>query len=263
MIMENGQNQTKYQFRLSTPATIFIIAQIVFIIFLAISIPSLSKPDEINDEDPNRIPVATISNFSSMAPENYSGNVKLMEATLFELILRNSPGQDVSTSVNTFIRENSVNTVYFKDKNVNYFSAILDIPDLSQSYWFYTEYSSDKNNQYIDYSKSYRLFCLEDSQEIIYPDFDCQDDFGLAGRFELVSNLITYFNFNYFSPSYSPEQDANKIKIYPHDFSIDDATKDSYVQQTKDAVASLGISPDFFTYHVIGPKDINYLYPPE
>ena len=110
--------------------------------------------------------------------------------TLFELAVRNSAGNNISTSVEAFIREDSIREVYFENKDVNYFSAIIDIPELEQSYWFYNEYSNDKNNEYIDYSKTYRLFCLDDSQEKIYPDFGCEDGFGLKGRPEIVSDLI-------------------------------------------------------------------------
>lgn len=95
---------------------------------------------------------------------------------------------------------------------MNYLSAIVDIPNLEQSYWFYNEYSNDKNNQYIEYYKSFRIFYLAESQEIIYQGFNCKDDFGLAGRRELVSDLITYFNFNDFSPSYSAIDKS--VKIY-------------------------------------------------
>ena len=61
--MEEGQNQTNYKIRFNKLAIGFIIIQVVFIVFLAISIPQLSRPDEVNDEDLSRIPVATISNF--------------------------------------------------------------------------------------------------------------------------------------------------------------------------------------------------------
>lgn len=260
--MEEGQNQSDYKIRLNMPATIFIVIQIIFIIFLIISISGLYKPDEITDDDPDRIPVATIDNFASVVSENYPENVKLIEATLFDLILRNSPGEDISTSVNATIRENSIKTVYFEKQNLNYFSAIVDIPEIEQSYWFYSEYSSEEPNQYIDYSKFYRIFCLEDSQEILYPDFNCQDDFGLNGRYELVSNLISYFEFNDFAPIYTYERGFNQIEISPYTFDeLAASTKEAYIRQVKDAIDSLGIPPDIFTYNVMNPEEIKYFYP--
>lgn len=260
--MEEGQNQTGYKIHLNTPTATFIVIQIIFTVFLAISIPKLFQSDQITDDDPSRIPVATISNFTSVMPEDYSGDVKLIEATLFQLILRNSPGRDVSKSADVIIREDSIKTVYFEYQNLNYLSAIVDIPELEQSYWFYSEYSSEKPNQYIDYSKFYRIFCLEDPQEIIYTDFNCQDDFGLNGRYELVSNLITYFEFSDFAPIYSYKRDFNKIEISPYSFNeLTNNTKDLYVQQVKDAIGSLGISPDIFTYRVMDSEEIRYFYP--
>lgn len=260
--MEEGQNQKEYTLRLNMPIIIFIVIQIFFIIFLSISLSGLFQTDEISDWDTERIPVATIGNFNSVAPENYSGGISNIETTLFQLILRNSPGRDISKSVDVMIREDSIKTIYFENQNLNYFSAIVDIPELEQSYWFYDEYSDEKPNQYIDYSKTYRIFCLEDPQEIIYPNFNCQDDFGLDGRYELVSNLLSYFKFNNFIPVYHYERGFNQINISPYTFDeLAASTKESYIQQVKDAIASLGISPDFFTYSVMNPDEIKYYYP--
>lgn len=259
--MEESQNQMENKFRLDTLTTIFAVLQIIFIILLIVSISRLFRSDVIDDNDPSRIPAATINNFDSVAPEGYSGSIDQIERTLFDLIIRNSQNKNASKDVDVFIREDSVKSVYFGNKNVNYFSAIVDVPDLRQSYWFYNEYSNTMNNKYIDYSKTYRIFCLDDSQEIIYQDFDCQDDFGIKGRLELVSDLITYFEFNYFSASYPIADDSGLIRIYPHSFNIDDEAKQSYIQQTKDAVGSLGVFPGLFTYRVMGLEDIEYYYP--
>lgn len=260
--MEESRSQSDYKIRLNIPTVIFVIIQIIFIIFLIISISGLYRPDEITDDDPNRIPVATIDNFASVVPENYSENIRLIEATLFNLVLRNSPGEDISTSIHATIRENSIKTVYFENQNLNYFSAIVDIPELEQSYWFYDEYSNEKPNQYIDYSKFYRIFCLEDSQEIIYPDFNCQDDFGLDGKYELVSTLLSYFEFGDFTPIYPYERGFNQIRISPHTFDeLATDTKELYIQQVKDVIFSLGIPIDTFTYSIIPPEDVRYYYP--
>lgn len=260
--MAQDQNSIEYKMHVSIPVVVFVIAQIILFIFLAISLPKLFQSDEITDEDPSRIPMATIDNYNSAIPENYSGNEELIEKTLFQLILRNSPDKDISKSVKATVRENSAKTVHFEEQNIDYYSAIIDIPELEQSYWLYSEYSSSKNNKYIDYSKSYRFFCLDDSQEILYPTFDCKDDFGVNGKYELVSDLVQFFDFNNFSPSYSSERNNSEIKLYPHNYDIDVATKDSYIQQTRDAISSLGVSPDLFTYYVVDLQDINYSYPP-
>lgn len=260
--MEEEQGQTNYKLRLNLPTTVFIVMQIIFIIFLVISLSRLSQPNEIDDWDTERTPVATISNFSAVAPENYSGGIKNIETTLFELILRNSPDKDISKSINASVREGSIKTVYFEDQNLNYLSAIVDIPDIEQSYWFYNEYSNDNPNPYINYSKTYRIFCLDSSQEIIYPNFDCKDDFGIGGKYELVSDLIPYFKFDDFFPLYYAQNNSNKIEISPDTFDeLSNSTKELHIQQVRNAIDSLGISPDFFTYNVMSPSEIKYYYP--
>lgn len=262
--MEEWQNQTDSRIKINIPTAIFIIIQVVFIIFLAISIPRLFQPSEINDEDPSRVPVAKINNFSSIIPENYTGYLQGIETTLFALILRNSPDMDISTSVDAVIRDNSVKNIYFKDQNINYISAIIDIPEIRQSYWFYNEYSDEEPNQYVDYYKSYRIFCLDNTQEIIYQDFSCKDDFGLAGKYELVSDFISRFEFNHFGVRYSLEDNSNRIEITPYTFDVlEDSTKESYIQQVKDAISSLGVSPELFSYYVLPANSVRYYYPLE
>lgn len=257
--MEN--DRSKIDYILSMPTIVFIIIQVIFIIFLVFSLTKLHQPNKITDDDLSRIPVAKISNFSSMAPKDYSGSANLIETTLFQLVLRNSPDQDVAKSFNALIREDSAKTVFFEKQNVGYFSAIIDIPELRQSYWFYNEYSSDQPSRYIDYSKSYRIFCLDESQEAIYPEFICRDDFGLDGRYELVSDLIPYFQFQDFVSIYSYKKGFNEIEISPYSFNeLSYDTQELYIQQVKDAVASLGVTPSIFTYSVLLPEDVRYYY---
>lgn len=146
------------------------------------------------------------------------------------------------------------------DQDLNFLSAIVDIPDIEQSYWFYSEYSSENGNKYIDYSKSYRMFCLDNTQENVYPDFSCKDDFGFEGKHEIVSTLIGYFNFNYFSLSLPSKKGVTEVRIKPTNYNLNDVTKESYIQEAKNAVESLGVSPDLFTYYVMGPEDITIRY---
>ena len=260
--MEETGNQIAYQPQPSLPMAIFILIQIIFVILLIISVPKLFESNEINSLNTERNPSASITNLSSLVPEDYPmDGVGDIEVTLFDLARRNSSNSDIPVSIKATIREDSVKNIYFKDQNLNYFSAIIDIPELEQSYWFYNEFSNNKKNEYITVSKIYRIFCLDDPEDIIYPNFKCEDDFGTAGRLEVVSDFINYFNFNYFSPSYSSLSQSNEIKIYPFNFNQDNTTKESYIQQTKNAIDSLGISPDLFEYRVMSAEDINYTYP--
>lgn len=250
-----------FRIQLSTPVVVFIILQAVFVIFLIITIVQLPKSNKVDYEDVINSPAVSISNYSDALPSDYNGESIGLRTTLFNLILRNSPDRAISGSIDARIREDSIKKVFFEEKNLNFYSAIIDVPEIEQSYWFYSEYSSNDGNQYIDYSKSYRFFCLDDAQEKIYPDFGCKDDFGLVGRYEIVSKLLSFFDFDYFNLSLPTANGAHKIKIKPTNYDIDDVTKESYIQQTRDAVASLGVLPDYFEYYVMGPADIIIYYP--
>lgn len=268
--MENeNQNQFPFRIRLNPLLATFFVIQIIFIVLLILSISRFSQTNNFSNS-PNQGPTAKIENVSAVIPEDHAEWANLVEWALFNDALKNNTDQNISkTSTVAYIREGSVNTQYFESQGINYVNAIVDIPELAQSYEIFLEYPNSKNAiDAVEYSSAdvmrpYSILCLNEASEIIYADFDCQEPPVYASRQRIVSNVLGYFEFEHFSPSYSFEQGSNKIDIYPYSFDIDDDTRASYVQQTKDAIASLGISPDLFTYYVIKPEDISYRYPPE
>ena len=54
------------------------------------------------------------------------------------------------------------------------------------------------------------------------------------------------------------EDNFTKIYINPTEYSPTEKEKETYLQETKEAVRSLGVSPDLFTYEIATPSDLTY-----
>lgn len=261
-------NQNQSPIHLNPLFIIFLIIQIIFVVLFFLSISKFSQNDEF-DNSPYQGPTMEIESISTVIPEDYTEWASLVEWALFNTAISNTEGQNISkTSAVAYIRDGTVKTQYFEKQGINYMSAIVDIPELMQSYEIFLEYPNNKHTIGIveydnpDVIKPYSVLCLDEASEIIYTNFDCQESPVYTSRQEIVSKMLDYFEFDNFTPIYSFDNGSNDIEISPYTFEeLDSSTKESYIQQVKDAIASLGISPDIFTYRVMNPEEIRYYYP--
>ena len=236
---------------------IFLCCQALFIIIIISIIATNATSDEIGQTDYDRKHIVSIENLDSQLPyAPYSGPIR---AVLTETIELNSTEFSPSDSVAN-IRDGSLSTIRFENIDSVYFGAIVDIPNLQQSYQIYALYPLDTNNFNLDLYNTQYVLCLDNYSEKIYPDFNCHDLFGSNTRQVIVSRYLPYFNFNDFTASIS--QDLNTIGILPlRNGSVTDEIANSYIERTREAIASLGISPDLFEYTVFrstNPADTNY-----
>ena len=227
---------------------IFIIIQIIYMIIIISVLLSNTKNDRIEQMDIGRQPTISIKDLNSQLPDNaYRGPI---ETVLTKTVELNSTEFNTSDSTAN-IREGSLSTVKFEDIDGIYFSAIVDIPNLEQSYQIYSFYSiGDRTPESLAYSTQYVL-CLDDQADKIYPDFDCQELFPQDARRSIVFSYLKYLKFNDFSlfPTQKPNSSIIYIDVDPTlDISTD--TEQSYIQETKKAVSSLGISPELFEYKI-------------
>ena len=264
----DNQNQSQFPIRLDPLLVIFLIIQIIFIVLFLLSISKFFQNDKFNNS-PDHGPNMEIENVSIAIPEDHVEWANLVEWALFNTSLSDTEGQYISrSSTIAYIRDGTVKTQYFKKQDINFVSAIVDIPELTQSYRIFLEYPNNKHNIGIveydnpDVIKPYSILCLDETSEIIYTNFNCQESPAYASRQEIVSRMLSYFEFSNFAPIYYSENDSNNIEISPYSFDeISNDTKEMYIQQVKDAIASLGISPNIFTYNVMNPEEIKYFYP--
>ena len=237
--------------------SIFLGIQVLFIIILVSIIATNTASDEIAQTDFERKKNVSIEDLDSQLPyAPYSGHLM---ATLTTTIEQNATEFDPEQST-AIIRDGSLKTVEFENISSVFFSAIIDIPNLEQSYQVYSMYPQDTGDFNLDLYNTQYVLCLDEYSKKIYPDFNCHDLFESDTRRYIASKYLSYFNFNNFSPSVS--QDFNTVGILPlSSGEITKETADSYIEQTKSAISSLGISPDLFTYSIIDstdPSDTNY-----
>lgn len=256
--MENSTNSKNINY----PLLILILFQLVFIITTIISVaPLLNKDDKIAAGDYAEQPSVTITNLAQAIPSFPSKNVEELQHLLLNIIQVNDPNINLANT-KAEIRNGGVLEHYFSLPNLNYVSALIDIPKISQSYQLFLQFSDDEHNKNLDPNGSIIFLCITNPTNIVYSDFNCTDIYNQTTRNAIVEKYLNYFEFDGFAPIYHFENGSNNIEISPYSFSeLNDDTKETYIQQVKDAITSLGISPDIFTYTVMPPEDVRYFYP--
>lgn len=228
-------------------ALIFLIIQTILIIIAVLLIPTFIQDHQIKSNDYDRQPKITIEGLDTISPQLLPTSINDIERKLFLAVQENSNNIDLSTTV-AQIRESSIRThTNFNKSDLNYLSTIIDIPSINQSYRLFFEYNNTDQNW--TPRPPYTLFlitCLNQQDQIIYPDFNCYDSQGPNIYNGIVANYIHALNNEQFS-MFVNDSDINILYVNP--FSKDyESNKQFYIEQAKAAVESLGVPPTIFTY---------------
>ena len=241
------------QSKIPVAILVFIIIQIVFIIFLAISISNLLEDDtKLKREDQPEITISNLKTLVSDLSDEYASDI---QHSLTEIVELNTTNLGITDSSAT-IREESLNTVKSDYKGSKIISYIVDIPNLQQSYQMFYAYPINTNLGAPSTNNYRAILCLEDEKQIVYPDFECYSPFSSDARREIIGEYLGYFEFEYFSATL--DDDNVTVIISPISESVTETTKKAYINQTKEAIKSLGISPDLFEYKVLTQADMTY-----
>lgn len=243
--MDNFNNNSK---NINYPLIIFIALQTIFVIMVGISIASfINKSDKINEDIPKEQPQIIINNLKETFPDFPSTWVDHIQNQLLDIVQTNVADVNMATA-KAEIRSGTANSNYFSFEEFYAINAIVDIPELSQSYQLFFEYSNEENNQYVDLNYPIVFLCITNPDEIIYPDFNCTDIYGQKTRQNLVAKYLWFYEFDQFRASLD-EENLTQVWINPYD--LDDIKADLFIEETKQAIKSLGASPDDFEYNVI------------
>lgn len=238
------------------PPTILItiILQILFIVILIVTIFSIIN-QENNPLTYNNLPTISIDNPSSLGvnlPESYINKISHNLTYTVEL---NTDNLDIPTSKAT-IRDNTMTLKEFDSANSTLLSFIVDIPSLEQSYQIYYSYPSNPNKESFlseDTDTSLPVnpyvLCVTEKSQIIYPNFNCHSAFSSDMRYKIINNYINQISFDIFSISID-STNPHQINLKPFR-RVTTTLNESHIAEVKAAIASLGISPDLFTYHII------------
>ena len=132
-------NKEKLQNNINPLLAVFLIIQIIIILLIIFSMPKLFQ-DNNNIDSPTEGPSIKIEGISAIIPDDFPEWRDLIEWDLFKTSLNNSKKESIpDSSITASIREETIKTQYFEEQNINYVRAIIDIPELLQSYELFLE----------------------------------------------------------------------------------------------------------------------------
>ena len=247
------------EFRVNHLLLAFVIFQaIFFIVAIGLINSQLGQSNEIEEGNYKAQPHIYIDNLSESIPSFPSEYVDIVQSLLLYIVQNNNSNINLADS-KAEVRDGAVYQYYFSRPNISYTSAIIDIPAISQSYQLFFQYSNDEQNEFLDPNDSVVFLCIKDPSNIIYPDFNCKDTYSQKTRNAIAAKYLQFFKFDQFSAGIE-SKNYNLVNIFPNNFSYVD--KDTFLKETKQAIQSLGISPELFEYHIMRPEDITYIIEP-
>lgn len=245
--------------KINYPIVIFVIFQLFLVITAIMSIISIvNKGDKIDPDDFSIQPSIKIANLTQTISDFPESNIDILQSLLLDIAQTND--SNINTrEAQAEIRNGTATSLDFPLQNLHYYSAIVDIPEISQSYQFFYQYSKDPDNKYLDPNDSIAFLCVKDLTQIIYSDFSCIDTYSQLTRNSIVAKYLNFFNFSGFGAGVD-SNNSSQINITILDPSITDEIQAiAEIQQT---VQSLGMSPDLFQYNVLPQKDFTYYIAP-
>lgn len=242
------------------PLAVFIVAQALFIVVMVSLVSLFNKDGKIGNVDYERQPSIAIEGLVDELPDTPNYFVNSLERTLAKTIELNMDTFD-AVGTRAEVRQGTLQVHHFERLEGYYYSAIIDIPNLRQSYQVYDHYPAADSPPNSAPSNMRYVLCLDNQEDVIYPDFRCKDGYSSNVRLKIAGYYVKYFGFDYFT-AFADSSDLSLININPINFDVDTATKNSYIAEVKDAISSLGISPDLFTYKVLQQSDLDYNIPP-
>lgn len=232
-----------------------ILFQIIFVIVVIFLIHNtLSKESKI--ENRNQEPYIFINGLSDNPVNLPNSHIIDLSRSLTDTVKYNTQNLDLSKA-GAIIRKDSVTIKEFSRQGFTALSFIVDLPNLEQSYQIYYKYPTDTSldTSFNEFPRA--VLCLDDSSQNYFPDFKCRSEQPTNIRQRIATDYMHYLEFNTFTINMDPD-DRTKIDINPivNGSSIID---ESYIQQVKDAISELGISPDLFKYHIVNHQDLDYV----
>lgn len=224
---------------------VFVVVQVLFVVLCAVTLSRVLVDDNVEEGEFARLPSITIDGLPETLVDAAEEDTKVIEWMLLDTVKKNMPEVDFG-NIKGIVRSESVKTHYFSAQKIYYYSAVIDVPEIRQSYRVVHEYSNEQDNEYLSANEQYIILCLSDPGETRYAEFDCKSDYGELTYNTIVMKYIWYFDFDEFVLRSVPG-DYNKIRIIALK---DDYNGDVFVEKVKEAIRGLGVSPDLFEYEV-------------
>lgn len=223
---------------------IFIFVELIFLAVAGIIISNLFTSDNITT-NPATSPAANITNSPPFLSSTESGTIS---RSLYSLMLQNTDTKQLLNQ-DAFATVSDDLTYHFKNQGLTLFSAILDAPNLDQSYKLFYSYPDEDNDSFQQFTS---IICIE------APVTPCASLSDHYSEIDIAHNFLPYIEFDEFTAYFSSDkpQEININPILSTNGNAD--TEDAYIDEVKSAIRALGLSPNSFTYHVLTPADYDY-----
>lgn len=162
--MNKRKNGIKDYFSSPGVRLVVALAVPVIVILVVIMIYMLSRPEVIP------MPLLAIDNFGEVLPDVSVDTEVLIEEKLYTQVTES--GVSSVPEDGAMIRRGSVDGFAIQDFHVGDF--IVDIASVEQSYIVKYYYGELKSEYEAEESASVMVYCVEDENEVIYPDFACK-----------------------------------------------------------------------------------------
>lgn len=243
-LQQNGKK------RISPILLIFIAFQLLILVVIIVNIVTVNN-GEVDDDATRyrKMPELTIKDFSAKMPTLSDYEITDIQKRVFKIVSENT--SNISTEdIEAVIREEDTHVRDFGN-NVVFANMIVDIPSLGQTYQLIIG-----TNAVLDPEISAFVLC-PDAAKLANSSFNCKSS-DMDIRNKIVPTYLRYFKFEYFS-AYITAEKPDTITISPSvTYDNNEPTKNSYINEVRDSVESLGVSPDSYKYYVRTADDVNY-----
>ena len=223
----------------------FILAELIYLLIIGSILSNLFISDNIT-ADFAALPTASITNLPSFISRTESDSIR---RSLYQLMLQNTDSKQLSNQNTSAIINTDTETSYhLSNKEFTFFSAIIDVPNLSQSYKLFYGYPDDSSNSFQQF---FEILCVYSSNSSCISSSDITE-------IDIAHSYLPYVNFDNFTIFFR-QNEPETININPMlPLDSNKNLETAYINQVKTAVQSLGLSPDSFNYHVLTTADYTY-----
>lgn len=250
-----NNNQTP-RINISPIAIFFIVLQVIVMIVIASILININQGEEIGEDEISRQPKLSIEGLDRVSPQLSESSISDIEKSLISITRFNNQDVGMIDDVGA-IRPESLRTYYFGDQELGFFSAVIDIPSLKQSYQVFHDYTEKKGNLFYNQYFATVSSCNSGIVEDIYPDFECKDLHSKSIYGEIINKYIGFFKLNGLKLRFIDDT-FSTIEIFTPDTTLDEAKKQSIIGQVKERIEQLGVPGDHFQYIVINIRDFDF-----
>ena len=254
------EQKPKIEFNLVTIG--FVILEVIFLIIAGVLIVNLlSQKDEVADEVVNEQVMINVSNLSELSPRLNQYSTKEIQEDLLLAVQSNS--NLLKRSYTATIRKDSIISHHIRLSDSDVVSAIIDIPDLEQSYHLFYEFSDDTNQSDVEAAEpiffhyAHVVTCLTDNDETIYPDFKCDNALDNGSFYLVMQRIVDDFMTDDYGLMVD-EDDPSLILIFTEK-NVAGEEADKVIEDVKNKVVGYGLPNDIFKYQIAGPDDMTFI----